>query len=216
MGIDPGLAHTGWAVIETNGMRARARAYDCIATSATIPLDGRLATIAQRINAALQSYHPQAVAVEKIFFGQNHKSAISTAHARAAALVATGSAHLELGEYTPMQIKQAVVGTGSADKRQVTYMVRSILQLDHDPQPDHCADALAAALCHFTMTCSSLGKASQLAGARGAVQNVPVDRVVAPSVRESSAQRMSVCKSTQFFLSGMPQQRLGQRLGGTL
>ncbi len=161
MGIDPGLAHTGWAVIETQGTHARARAYDCISTSTTVPLDGRLATIAKNINAALRSYQPQAVAVEKIFFGQNHKSAISTAHARAAALVACGTAHLELGEYTPMQIKQAVVGTGSADKHQVTYMVRSILHLDHDPKPDHCADALAAALCHFTMSCSAMGRASQ-------------------------------------------------------
>lgn len=161
MGIDPGLAHTGWAVIETNGMRTRARAYDCISTSVSLPLDERLAIIAKRINAALQSYRPQAVAVEKIFFGQNHKSAISTAHARAAALVACGNAHLELGEYTPMQIKQAVVGSGSADKHQVTYMVRSILQLDHDPKPDHCADAFAAALCHFTMSCSAMGRVSK-------------------------------------------------------
>lgn len=160
MGIDPGLANTGWAVIETNGIRARARAYDCISTSSSLSLDERLATIARRINAALQVYHPQAVAVEKIFFGQNHKSAISTAHARAAALVACGTAHLDLGEYTPMQIKQAVVGTGSANKHQVTYMVRFILQLDHDPKPDHCADALAAALCHFTMACSAMGRAS--------------------------------------------------------
>lgn len=161
MGIDPGLANTGWAVIETHGNTSHAVAYDCISTSAREALDVRLAAIAGDITAALQRYQPDAVAIEKIFFGQNHKSAISTAHARAAALVSCGFFKADLGEYTPLQIKQAVVGTGGADKRQVTYMVRSILGLDHDPKPDHCADALAAALCHTTMSCSRLGRAAQ-------------------------------------------------------
>lgn len=165
LGIDPGLANTGWAVIETRGSKARARAYDCISTSATAPLDVRLSTISGAIKAAMEAYHPDAIAIEKIFFGQNHKSAIATAEARGAALVACGAFPGDLGEYTPMQIKQAVVGTGSADKEQVTYMVRSILDLDHNPKPDHCADALAAALCHFTLGCSSIGKAESKSGA---------------------------------------------------
>lgn len=87
----------------------------------------------------------------KKYFGENVRSAIDTAHSRGAALVACARAGVVLGEYTPMQIKQAVVGTGSADKRQVIFMVRNILNLDHDPRPDHCADALAAAICHASL-----------------------------------------------------------------
>lgn len=156
MGIDPGLANTGWAVIETRGNRVCARAYDCISTSPkTASLADRLSTIFIELSAAIERFHPDAVAVEKIFFGQNHKSAIDTAEARGAALAACGASSIGLGEYTPVQIKQAVVGTGTADKEQVTYMVRSILSLDHDPKPDHCADAFAAALCHFHLGCSA-------------------------------------------------------------
>ena len=79
------------------------------------------------------------------------RSAIPTAHARGAALVAVSLCGVEVGEYTPMQIKQAVVGTGSADKAQVMYMVRNLLHLDHDPRPDHAADALACAICHANL-----------------------------------------------------------------
>lgn len=86
--------------------------------------------------------------MEGIYFGANVRSAIPTAHARGAALVACSLCGVEVGEYTPMQIKQAVVGTGAADKTQVTYMVRTLLHLDHDPKPDHAADALACAVCH--------------------------------------------------------------------
>ena len=85
-------------------------------------------------------------------FGANVRSAIPTAHARGAALVALSECALEIGEYTPMQIKQAVVGTGAADKRQVAYMVRTLTQLDHDPHPDHAADALACAICHVNLS----------------------------------------------------------------
>lgn len=156
MGIDPGLANTGWAIIETRGNKACARAYDCISTSSkTASLTDRLSTISLQITAAMERFQPDAVAIEKIFFGQNHKSAIATAEARGAALAACGAFPAELGEYTPVQIKQAVVGTGSADKDQVTYMVRFLLGLDHDPKPDHCADAFAAALCHFNLGCSA-------------------------------------------------------------
>ena len=148
LGIDPGLAHTGWGIIETKGSVCRARAYGCITTHAAESLDRRLGSIYDGIEQAICTYAPAEVAIEKIFFGENTASAIATAHARGAALVACARAGIVLGEYTPMQIKQAVVGTGSADKRQVIYMVRTILKLDHDPRPDHCADALAAAICH--------------------------------------------------------------------
>lgn len=148
LGIDPGLAHTGWGVIETRGSLCRARAYGCCATGTDEPLDVRLAAIYQEIRQVIDRYHPTEVAIEQIFFGQNTKSAIATAHARGAALVACACGGCAVGEYTPMQIKKAVAGTGAADKHQVTTMTRILLALDHDPKPDHCADALAAAVCH--------------------------------------------------------------------
>ena len=148
LGVDPGLAHTGWGIVETRGSMCRARAYGCIATSASMPIAQRLGKIFDEISDAISRYGPTQLAIEKIFFGENVRSAIATAQARGAAIVACSKAGLEVGEYTPMQIKQAVVGTGAADKRQVIYMVRNVLALDHDPRPDHCADALAAAVCH--------------------------------------------------------------------
>ena len=152
LGIDPGLANTGWGVVETRGSVCRARAYGCVSTSSSESIDRRLGKIYEGIANAIETYAPSQLAIEKIFFGENSRSALATAHARGAALVAAAEAGLELGEYTPMQIKQAVVGTGSADKRQVIFIVRNILALDHDPRPDHCADALAAAICHANLT----------------------------------------------------------------
>lgn len=152
LGIDPGLANTGWGVIETRGSLMRARAYDCVHTDAKDTLDHRLGLIFNRIGFAIREYNPDAVAIESIYFGTNTSAAIWTAHARGAAIAACAYAGIQVGEYTPMQIKQAIVGTGAADKGQVTYMVRNVLALDHDPKPDHCADALAAAVCHAHST----------------------------------------------------------------
>ncbi len=148
LGIDPGLANTGWGIVEERRGEVRCRAYGCIETSAGSDLATRLHRIASELSAVVERYHPQQAAVEGIYFGVNVRSAIPTAHARGVALVACSLCGVEVGEYTPMQIKQAVVGTGSADKAQVTYMVRTLLHLDHDPRPDHAADALACAVCH--------------------------------------------------------------------
>ena len=151
LGIDPGLANTGWGIVETRGSLCRARAYGCVTTSSHDPIQERLGKIFNEISDAIERFGPTQLAIEKIFFGDNARSAISTAQARGAAIVACAQAGLEVGEYTPMQIKQAVVGTGGADKRQVIYMVRNVLALDHDPRPDHAADALAAAVCHANL-----------------------------------------------------------------
>ncbi len=151
LGIDPGLAHTGWGIVETRGALCRARAYGCVTTKASEPIGQRLGKIFNEITRAIEIYHPTQLAIEKIFFGENTRSALATAQARGAAIVACSQAGLEVGEYTPMQIKQAVVGTGAADKHQVIYMVRTVLALDHDPHPDHAADALAAAVCHANL-----------------------------------------------------------------
>jgi len=152
IGIDPGLANTGWAIVETRGPRCAARAYGCIHTEPSEQLAMRLYAICSSLTHIVERYHPEHVAIEEIFFGQNARSAVATAQARGAALAALAGCGLGVGEYTPMQIKQAIVGTGSADKRQVTYMVRQVLGLDHDPRPDHAADALAAAVCHANLS----------------------------------------------------------------
>ena len=104
LGIDPGLAHTGWGVVETRGTLCRARAYGCVATEAHEPLPERLGAIYAELSQVIERFHPTDVAIEQIFFGQNTKSAIATAHARGAALVACSLCGVEVGEYTPMQI----------------------------------------------------------------------------------------------------------------
>ena len=152
LGIDPGLAHTGWGVIETRGSLMRARAYGCVTTTADEPIDVRLGRIYNQIASVIETYKPEHLAIESVYFGENTRSAIATAQARGVAIVACARGGLTVGEYTPMQIKQAVVGTGSADKHQVIYMVRTVLALDHEPRPDHAADALAAAVCHANLT----------------------------------------------------------------
>ena len=163
LGIDPGLANTGWGIIEERRGACRCRAYGCIHTASDVDLASRLRRIVDELTMVVDRYQPHAAAVEGIYFGANVRSAIPTAHARGAALVACSLAGVEVGEYTPMQIKQAVVGTGAADKHQVIYMVRNVLALDHDPRPDHAADALAAAVCHANVVrTKSLGEARRV------------------------------------------------------
>ena len=148
LGIDPGLANTGWGVVRAGGSRVRPVAYGCITTGVEDELPTRLATIHDMLCGIIDRYEPTALSAEGIYFGANAKSAMLTAQARGAALVACAYKGLEYGEYTPMQIKQALVGTGTAEKEQVQYMVKAVLGLDHEPKPDHAADALAAAITH--------------------------------------------------------------------
>lgn len=151
LGIDPGLANTGWGVIVQRGSLCRPLAYGCISTTADQDLALRLKGIHDRMAAVVERYRPAEVGVESVYFGVNSQSAFATGQARGAALVATAEASLLTGEYTPMQIKQSVVGTGAADKHQVQYMVRAMLELSQDIKPDHASDALAAAICHAHM-----------------------------------------------------------------
>lgn len=184
LGIDPGLAHTGWGIVETRGNLCRARAYGCVTTKAQESIDQRLGRIFDEVSRAIETYHPSQLAIEKIFFGENSRSAIATAHARGAAIVACAQAGLAVGEYTPMQIKQAVVGTGSADKRQVIYMVQRILQLDHEPHPDHAADALAACICHH-----HLSRTRALERAAGAADEIREAELAQELERREEARR---------------------------
>jgi crossover junction endodeoxyribonuclease RuvC len=148
LGIDPGLANTGWGIIERDGSSCRALAYGCIRTNASDDVAQRLAAIHDEVRDVIDRYAPLECAVESVFFGTNAKSAFATGQARGVALLATADAHLSVGEYSPVQIKSVVAGSGTADKSQVAYMVRAFLSLDHEPRPDHAADALAAAITH--------------------------------------------------------------------
>lgn len=148
LGIDPGLANTGWGLIEADGSRFRCIGYGCIRTQSGDDTARRCHAVREGLASVVAKYRPSEAALENIYFNRNVATAMATGQARGAALVAVAEAGLEVGEYGPGEIKMAVVGSGTADKAQVTYMVRTILRLDHDPTPDHAADALAAAICH--------------------------------------------------------------------
>ena len=150
LGIDPGLANTGWGVVHQHGAKFDCLAYGCVSTSTETPLAQRLAKIHEQIGAVIARYEPTCVGIETVWFGQNITAAFATGQARGAALVACAQAGLQVGEFSPKQIKLAVVGAGGADKTQVQYMVRQLLSLDAAPKPDHAADALAAAICYTT------------------------------------------------------------------
>ena len=150
LGIDPGLANTGWGIVLQQGARMTCLAYGCVSTPADTELSQRLAKIHEQIGAVINRYQPTCVGIETVWFGQNITAAFATGQARGAALVACAQAGLSVGEFTPKQIKLAVVGAGGAEKEQVQYMVKQLLGLDAVPRPDHAADALAAAICFTT------------------------------------------------------------------
>jgi crossover junction endodeoxyribonuclease RuvC len=150
LGIDPGLAHTGWGIVSQSGSQLSCTAYGCVATAAGEPLVWRLKKISDQMGAVIERFAPECVGIETIWFGDNATSAFATGQARGAALVPCARDGIDVGEFTPRQIKLSVVGTGTADKKQVQYMVQQILKLDDIPKPDHAADALAAAICYTT------------------------------------------------------------------
>lgn len=150
LGIDPGLANTGWGIVSQRGPRLACLAYGCVSTPAQTELSQRLSKIHEQISAVIGRYAPSCVGIETVWFGQNITAAFATGQARGAALVACAQAGLEVGEFTPKQIKLAVVGAGGAEKEQVQYMVKQLLGLGEVPKPDHAADALAAAICYTT------------------------------------------------------------------
>lgn len=150
LGIDPGLANTGWGIVAQKGSSLTCLAYGCISTDPKRDLAHRLRIIHEQIDAVITRFSPSCVGIETVWFGQNITAAFATGQARGASLVACAQHELQVGEFTPRQIKLAVVGTGTAEKDQVQYMVRKLLSLDHDPKPDHAADALAAAICYTT------------------------------------------------------------------
>ncbi len=148
LGIDPGYAIVGWGVIEYSGSKFRTLGYGSIQTPAGIPIVDRLELIFKGMNEIIEKYKPDHIAVEELFFNTNTKTAIVVAEARGIILLAAKLAGVKIAEYTPLQVKQAVVGYGRAEKKQVIIMVTSLLGLKAPPKPDDTADALAVAVCH--------------------------------------------------------------------
>jgi len=149
LGIDPGTAITGYGLVMGEGDDLTLLAYGAITTSSDRPLPERLQHIYQELRALIEGQQPTVVAVEELFFSKNVRTALSVGQARGVALLAAAKAGLPIHEYTPLQVKQAIVGYGRATKDQVQQMVRMLLGLDSVPQPDDAADAIAVAICHI-------------------------------------------------------------------
>ena len=148
LGIDPGTAIMGYGLIEQKGNSLSAIAYSCWRTPAHTPLAERLLMLYEQIDPFLSVHPPDHIAVEELFFNRNTTTALAVGHARGIVLLAGAQHGIPIYEYTPLQIKQAVVGYGKAEKKQVQQMVRGLLGLDEVPKPDDTADALAVAICH--------------------------------------------------------------------
>ena len=155
LGIDPGFAIVGFGAIESVNGKHALRSYGAIRTAAGIPFPERLSTIASDMDELLESIQPDAVCIEELFFNTNLTTGIQVAHARGVILLSCVRHHVPIFEYTPLQVKQAVVGYGRAEKHQVMEMVRILLHMDHIPKPDDAADALAIALCHSNVSSSA-------------------------------------------------------------
>lgn len=148
LGIDPGLANTGYGVVARRGGRLVALDGGCIETPGGMAAELRLAAIHERICALLDEHAPDALALEELYFGANARSAFAVGQARGVVMLAAGQRGIACSGYTPQQVKGAVCGTGRAAKEQVGRMVQALLGLAEVPAPDHAADALAVAICH--------------------------------------------------------------------
>jgi len=146
LGIDPGLASTGWGIIDSSGTRHRYIDHGTISTSSRELPERRLLSLYREITSLIDAFKPSGMGIETLFFTKNISSALPVAQARGVVLLAAGEKGLAVGEYSPVTIKQSVVGAGGAAKAQVQEMVRILLGLQDIPEPDHAADALAAAI----------------------------------------------------------------------
>lgn len=158
LGIDPGYAIIGYGVIEYDGVRFHTVGYGAVTTEPGIPFPDRLKAIYNDMTAVIDKYKPDCMAIERLYFNTNTTTAIDVAQARGVIVLAAKSSELEISEYTPLQVKQAITGYGRAEKHQVMEMVKSLLSLPSVPKPDDTADALALAICHGHSVGSSFGK----------------------------------------------------------
>jgi crossover junction endodeoxyribonuclease RuvC len=185
LGIDPGLANTGYGVVARRRGRLVALDGGVVETPAGLALERRLAAIHARVEGLIAEHAPDAVALEELYFGQNVRTAFAVGHARGAAMLAAGQRAVPCASYTPQQIKSSVCANGRAVKEQVARMVQALLDLPAPPAPDHAADALAAAICHHN--CAPLagavaavrGREVRLSGPGGPASHQGADRMQA-------------------------------------
>ncbi len=149
LGVDPGLATTGYGLVREVAGGLQAVAYGVVRTPAERPLAERLQQLYRELTALIQQHHPDESAVEELFFSRNVRTAMSVGQARGVALLVLADAGLRVTEYTPLSVKKAVSGFGGADKVQMQAMVKMLLRLESPPRPDDAADALAVAICHL-------------------------------------------------------------------
>ena len=160
LGIDPGIAIVGFGLIEAKAGQVQMLQYGAITTEAGLPLATRLYQIGNDMEELLRQCKPDAISIEELFFNNNITTGIAVAHGRGVLLYAAEKCGVPLFEYTPAQVKQAVVGYGKAEKRQVMDMTKRLLKLKAVPRPDDAADALALALCHARSATSLLARAN--------------------------------------------------------
>ncbi len=149
LGIDPGTAITGYGLVTDQGAGTVAVAHGVITTPSDLPLPDRLVLLQRALRALIDQYRPDHAAVEELFFNKNVRTALAVGHARGVIMLTLAQAGVRIFEYTPLEVKQAVTGSGRADKRQMQQMVTLLLGLDQIPKPDDAADALAIAVCHL-------------------------------------------------------------------
>ncbi len=148
LGLDPGTATTGYGIVRCYRHNIQGICFGTITTTPDMRMSRRLNIIFDELNQIIDRYKPDEVAIEKLFFGRNITTAISVGQARGVLMLQAERNDLPIGEYTPMEVKQALVGYGHADKKQVQHMVAQVLKLKEIPRPDDAADALAIAICH--------------------------------------------------------------------
>jgi len=149
LGIDPGLAHTGYGLIQYENKKITLIDYGCITTDKKDPFTLRIKKIHCKFEEIIKKYNPHEVVIEEIFFSKNTRTALAVSKVHGVVALTVSLMELELYEYTPLQVKQATVGNGRADKYQVQSMVKILLNLPEIPRPDHASDALAVAICHI-------------------------------------------------------------------
>jgi crossover junction endodeoxyribonuclease RuvC len=190
LGVDPGLGRCGWAVLDQQGGRVAALGYGTIATGGE-QVAPRLAELAGRLREVLAAHRPQVLAIERVFFNANVRTAMTVGQASGVALLLAAERGLEVVAYTPPQVKQAVTGSGAAPKEQVGYMVRALLGLEAVPTPADTADALAVALCHLQHAgfAGLGGRAGGTLGAAPAADWLARAAPTSPGLREPGGRR---------------------------
>ncbi|MGI6728002.1 MAG: crossover junction endodeoxyribonuclease RuvC [Anaerovoracaceae bacterium] len=148
LGIDPGFAILGYGIVDMKGNHFSVCGYGAITTKASSEMPDRLKYLYCQLMEIIAEYNPDVVSIEELFFNKNSKTALLVGQARGVAILACANSGVEIYEYTPLQIKQGIVGYGRAEKKQIQHMVKTILNLSEIPKPDDTADALAAAICH--------------------------------------------------------------------